>query len=78
MQAGQQLTRNHAVAGAEAATLTMIWTVLKETVSEYIADGALSKGAAIAFYTILSLGPVLLICIAIAGLVFGQAAAQVA
>ena len=56
--------------------LKMIWTVLKETVSEYVDDGALSKGAAIAFYTILSLGPVLLICIAIAGLVFGQQAAQ--
>lgn len=56
--------------------MKMIWTVLKETVSDYIDDGALSKGAAIAFYTILSLGPVLLICIAIAGLVFGQQAAQ--
>ena len=56
--------------------LSMIWTVLKETVSDYWDDDALSKGAAIAFYTILSLGPVLLICIAIAGLVFGQDAAQ--
>ena len=56
--------------------LQTVWTVLKETVSDYIDDGALSKGAAIAFYTILSLGPVLLICIAIAGLVFGQEAAQ--
>ena len=56
--------------------MKMIWTVLKETVSDYIDDGALSKGAAVAFYTILSLGPVLLICIAIAGLVFGQQAAQ--
>ena len=44
--------------------------------SDYLEDDALSKGAAIAFYTILSLGPVLLICIAIAGLVFGQEAAQ--
>ena len=56
--------------------LRTLWTVLKESVSAYIDDGALSKGAAIAFYTILSLGPVLLICVAIAGLVFGRAAAQ--
>ena len=56
--------------------LKTIWTVLKETVNDYWEDDALSKGAAIAFYTILSLGPVLLICIAIAGLAFGQDAAQ--
>ncbi len=56
--------------------LKMTWTILRETVSDYLDDGALSKGAAIAFYTILSLGPVLMICIAIAGLVFGQEAAQ--
>ena len=56
--------------------LGTIWTMLKETVSDYIDDSALSKGAAIAFYTILSIGPVLVICIAIAGLVFGHEAAQ--
>ena len=56
--------------------LGTIWTTLKETVEDYLEDGALSKGAAIAFYTILSIGPVLVICIAIAGLVFGQEAAQ--
>ncbi len=56
--------------------LKTIWQVLKETVSDFIDDGALSKGAAIAFYTILSLGPVLVICIAIAGLAFGHEAAQ--
>ncbi len=56
--------------------LGKIWAMLKETVMDYIEDSALSKGAAIAFYTILSIGPVLVICIAIAGLVFGQEAAQ--
>ncbi len=52
------------------------WTMLKETVAGYIDDGALSKGAAIAYYTIFSIAPLLIICIAIAGLVFGQKAAQ--
>ncbi len=56
--------------------LGTIWQMLKETVEDYLEDGALSRGAAIAFYTILSIGPVLVICIAIAGLVFGQEAAQ--
>lgn len=50
--------------------------MLRETVAGYIEDEALSRGAAIAYYTIFSIAPVLVICIAIAGLVFGQEAAQ--
>lgn len=50
--------------------------MLQETVAGYIEDEALSRGAAIAYYTIFSIAPVLVICIAIAGLVFGQEAAQ--
>jgi membrane protein len=52
------------------------WGMLKETINDYIDDNALSRGAAIAYYTVLSIGPVLVICIAIAGLVFGQDAAR--
>ena len=55
--------------------MAYVWTILKETFLDYIEDAALSRGAAIAYYTVLSLGPVLLICIAIAGLVFGEEAA---
>ena len=50
--------------------------MLKETVADYIEDEALSRGAAIAYYTIFSIAPILVICIAIAGLVFGEDAAQ--
>ena len=52
------------------------WKMLKDTVLAFINDEALSRGAAIAFYTVTSIGPVLLIVIAIAGLAFGQEAAQ--
>ena len=52
------------------------WTMLKETVLSFIEDEALSRGAAIAFYTVTSLAPVLLIVIAIAGFAFGWEAAQ--
>jgi membrane protein len=52
------------------------WEIVRDTVYGFIADEALSRGAAIAFYTATSLAPVLLIVIAIAGLVFGQDAAQ--
>jgi membrane protein len=53
-----------------------IWQLLRDTVAGFIEDEALSRGAAIAFYTVTSIAPVLLIVIAIAGLVFGREAAQ--
>jgi membrane protein len=56
--------------------LFTVWRMIKATVLAFIDDGALSRGAAIAFYTVTSIAPVLLIVIAIAGLVFGQEAAQ--
>lgn len=52
------------------------WLMLRQTVFSFIEDGALSRGAAIAFYTVTSIAPVLLIVIAIAGLAFGREAAQ--
>jgi membrane protein len=53
-----------------------MWQLLKGTVIAFINDEALSRGAAIAFYTVTSIAPLLLIVIAIAGLVFGEDAAQ--
>jgi len=53
-----------------------IWSMLKQTVLSFISDEALSRGAAIAFYTVTSIAPVLLIVIAVAGLAFGREAAQ--
>jgi membrane protein len=53
-----------------------VWTILKAAVSSYISHGSLSRGAAISFYAVTSLAPVLLIVVAIAGLVFGQDAVR--
>ena len=53
-----------------------IWKMLKQAVLSFIDDSALSRGAAIAFYTVTPLAPVLLIVVAIAGLAFGRDAAQ--
>jgi membrane protein len=50
--------------------------LVKQTISGFIEDGALTLGAAIAYYTIFSIAPILIIVIAIAGLVFGQDAAE--
>ena len=52
------------------------WQVLKFTGNGYIEDNCLSRGAAIAYYTVFSLAPVLIIVIAIAGFVFGADAAR--
>lgn len=56
--------------------ISAIWKMLKDTVFSFIDDEALSRGAAIAFYIVTSLAPILLIVVAIAGLVFGRDAAQ--
>jgi membrane protein len=56
--------------------ISSLWKMLKDTVLSFIDDEVLSRGAAIAFYTVTSIAPVLLIVIAIAGLVFGRDAAQ--
>jgi membrane protein len=42
------------------------WKMLKDTVLSFIEDEALTRGAAIAFYTATSIAPILLIVIAIA------------
>jgi membrane protein len=53
-----------------------IYQLLKESVTGFIEDEALTRGAAIAFYTVTSFAPLLLIVISIAGIAFGRDAAQ--
>jgi membrane protein len=52
------------------------WVLIKDTVENFIADNALSRGASIAYYTLFAIAPVLLIIVAVAGLAFGQDAAE--
>jgi membrane protein len=56
--------------------ISQIWTYAKKSVSAWIDDYAPSMGAALAYYTLFSIAPLLVIVIAVAGLVFGQEAAQ--
>jgi membrane protein len=53
-----------------------LWSLLRESVAEWIRDSASRKGAALAYYTIFSLAPILILAIAIAGLFFGEEAAR--
>ncbi|MBA2539277.1 MAG: YihY/virulence factor BrkB family protein [Deltaproteobacteria bacterium] len=55
---------------------TLIFTMLKETVSDWVDDKAARLAAALAFYTLLSLAPLLIIAVSVAGLVFGEEAAR--
>jgi membrane protein len=52
------------------------WPLLKETVKEWQEDDVLELGAALSYYTVFSLAPLLFIAIAIAGLVYGRDAVQ--
>lgn len=47
-----------------------------DSVKQWVDDRAASKGAALAYYTLFSLAPVLIIVLAIAGVVFGEDAAR--
>ncbi len=55
---------------------TSLWQVLRETVDAWVDDDASSMGAALSYYTVFSLAPLLLIVIAVAGLLFGQEAVR--
>mgnify|MGYP003575965772 CR=1 FL=1 len=56
--------------------LPKVWQLIKRTYTKWNEDHAPALGAALSYYTILSLAPLLMIVIAIAGFVFGQEAAQ--
>jgi membrane protein len=50
--------------------------MLKTAASEFVEDNALQLGASLAYYSIFSLGPLLILVISIAGLIFDRAAVQ--
>jgi membrane protein len=56
--------------------LSAVWHLLRDTFSGFVDDEALSWGASIAYYTLFSIAPVLLVVVAVAGLVFGRDAAE--
>ncbi len=52
------------------------WQLIEAAVSAWVDDYAPSMGAALSYYTLFSLAPLLIIVIEVAGMVFGQDAAQ--
>jgi membrane protein len=61
---------------SEALRPANLWSLLRQTVSEWQEDKASRLAAALAYYTVFSLAPVLVIALAVAGLVFGDEAAR--
>jgi membrane protein len=55
---------------------TQIWSLLKDAASDWVEDKAPQLGAALAFYSVLSVTPLLIIAISIASLVYGEEAAR--
>lgn len=60
----------------QSPTVKETWGLVKVAASAWIDDYAPSMGAALAYYTVFSLAPLLLIVISIAGLMFGADAAR--
>jgi len=53
-----------------------IWTLVRETAGEWSTDNAPRLGASLAFYTLLSLAPLLVVIVAVAAFAFGRQAAE--
>jgi membrane protein len=66
-------------ASGESVTLLSpknVWNLVKRAFQGWSADGASSMGAALAFYTLLSMAPLLVLVITLAGFVIGRDEAQ--
>jgi membrane protein len=56
--------------------MTSAWRLIKSTIEHWLAHKDARQGAALAYYSVFSIGPLLVIAIGIAGLAFGAQAAR--
>ncbi|MCW1886026.1 YihY/virulence factor BrkB family protein [Luteolibacter flavescens] len=56
--------------------MSFYFKTLKQTVTEFVEDDALRLSAALAYYSVFSLAPLLIIAIAMAGIFFGEEAVR--
>lgn len=52
------------------------WEIVRDTFNEFIEDNAMQHAAALSYYAIFSLAPLLIIAVGVAGIIFGEAEAQ--
>ena len=60
----------------KAMTLQGLWLLTRDAFFQWFDDNPFQMGAALAYYTLFSMAPLLLIAIAVAGSVFGREASQ--
>ncbi|MDB4972967.1 MAG: Ribonuclease [Myxococcaceae bacterium] len=53
-----------------------LWAIVKETGTDWSADNATRLSASLAYYTVLSIAPLLVLAVSVAGLFFGEEAAR--
>src|SRR5450755_3643481 len=78
---GQKITirRNSQEKSSSSSIIILpkqIWVLIRKSTVAWVDDYAPSMGAALAYYTLFALAPLLIIAIAVAGLVFGREAAR--
>ena len=56
--------------------MRILWRVARDTGSEWVKHNASSLGAALSFYTLFSIAPILVIAMAVAGSIFGPQVAE--
>jgi len=69
-------TESHPAAPAAAGRRKGNWSILSQAFNRYAMEGGMTHGAALTYYAVFSLGPLLLIATAIAGWFFGEEAAR--
>lgn len=52
------------------------WLIFRQAMTEFVADNGLKLSASLSYYTVFSLGPVLIIMISLAGIFFGKDAVR--
>lgn len=56
--------------------LLKLWKLIRQTLSEFFEEDPFTLAGALSYYTLLSLAPLLLVIVAVAGIIFGEDAAR--
>jgi membrane protein len=56
--------------------LLKLWKLVRHTIGEFIEEEPFTLAGALSYYTLLSLAPLLLLVVAVAGIIFGEEAAR--
>jgi membrane protein len=60
----------------KTGSAALLWSMARDTVEQWIKHNASSLGAALSFYTLFSIAPILVIAMAVAGSIFGPHVAE--